>query len=496
MDALEAGEIAAGDVVVIRYEGPKGGPGMREMLAITAAIKGAGLGKDVLLLTDGRFSGGTTGLCIGHIAPEAVDAGPIAFVRDGDLIRVDIAARTLDLLVDEAELELPPLWLGAASSALYPWRPRQVLQARALRCGGRGHGLAPASRHPSLDRGSSPCPPNPPRPSHGHPLAPRTAPVLTGAQAVVRSLELLGVTDVFGLPGGAILPVYDPLMDIDRAPPHPRAPRAGRRPRGRGLRRGIQQGRRRDRDLRPRRDQPRHRDRRRLHGLGADRLHHRPGVLEPHGDRRVPGGRHRRHHDADHEALVPREARRRTSRRDRRGVRDRHHRPPRPRARRHHEGRAAGRGAVRLAAQDRPARLPPGHEGARQADPGGGAAARRGQEAGALRRRRRDPRAGVAELLDARRDDRRARRDDAHGARRVPRLAPAAPRHARHARHGSRGARAAGGRPARLARRALRRPRDRQGGAVRARTPRSCTSTSTRPRSARSARPTCRSWAT
>ncbi|KXC07115.1 MULTISPECIES: dihydroxy-acid dehydratase [Microbacterium] len=104
MDALEAGEIEAGSVIVIRYEGPKGGPGMREMLAITAAIKGAGLGKDVLLLTDGRFSGGTTGLCIGHIAPEAVDAGPIAFVRDGDLIRVDIAARTLDLLVDDAEL--------------------------------------------------------------------------------------------------------------------------------------------------------------------------------------------------------------------------------------------------------------------------------------------------------------------------------------------------------------------------------------------------------
>jgi len=105
MDALTNGEISAGDVVVIRYEGPKGGPGMREMLAITAAIKGAGLGKDVLLLTDGRFSGGTTGLCIGHIAPEAVDAGPVAFVRDGDLIRVDIAARSLDLLVDEAELE-------------------------------------------------------------------------------------------------------------------------------------------------------------------------------------------------------------------------------------------------------------------------------------------------------------------------------------------------------------------------------------------------------
>lgn len=104
MDALEDGTISAGDVVVIRYEGPKGGPGMREMLAITAAIKGAGLGKDVLLLTDGRFSGGTTGLCVGHVAPEAVDAGPIAFVRDGDRIRLDVGAGTLDLLVDPDEL--------------------------------------------------------------------------------------------------------------------------------------------------------------------------------------------------------------------------------------------------------------------------------------------------------------------------------------------------------------------------------------------------------
>ena len=104
MDALSEGRIQAGDVVVIRYEGPKGGPGMREMLAITAAIKGAGLGKDVLLLTDGRFSGGTTGLCIGHVAPEATDGGPIALVRDGDLIRVNIAARSLELLVEPEEL--------------------------------------------------------------------------------------------------------------------------------------------------------------------------------------------------------------------------------------------------------------------------------------------------------------------------------------------------------------------------------------------------------
>ena len=105
MDALTEGKIGKGDIVVIRYEGPTGGPGMREMLAITGAIKGAGLGKDVLLLTDGRFSGGTTGLCIGHIAPEASDGGPVALVQDGDLIRVDIAAQTLDLLVDPAELE-------------------------------------------------------------------------------------------------------------------------------------------------------------------------------------------------------------------------------------------------------------------------------------------------------------------------------------------------------------------------------------------------------
>jgi dihydroxy-acid dehydratase len=105
MEALENGTIQAGDVVVIRYEGPKGGPGMREMLMITGAIKGAGLGKSVLLITDGRFSGGTTGLCVGHVAPEAVDGGPIALVNNGDRIKIDIKNRTLDLLVDAAELE-------------------------------------------------------------------------------------------------------------------------------------------------------------------------------------------------------------------------------------------------------------------------------------------------------------------------------------------------------------------------------------------------------
>ncbi len=115
LKALDEGEIQAGDVVVIRYEGPKGGPGMREMLAVTGAIKGAGLGKDVLLITDGRFSGGTTGLCIGHIAPEAVDGGPIAYVADGDRIRVDIAGRTIDLQVGESVL--------AERMAAPDWKP-------------------------------------------------------------------------------------------------------------------------------------------------------------------------------------------------------------------------------------------------------------------------------------------------------------------------------------------------------------------------------------
>ncbi|WP_040491717.1 dihydroxy-acid dehydratase [Ilumatobacter nonamiensis] len=104
MDAILAGEIRAGDVIVIRYEGPKGGPGMREMLAITGALKGAGRGGDCALITDGRFSGGTWGFCIGHVAPEAVDGGPIAFVRDGDSILIDVHSKTLDLQVDDAEL--------------------------------------------------------------------------------------------------------------------------------------------------------------------------------------------------------------------------------------------------------------------------------------------------------------------------------------------------------------------------------------------------------
>jgi dihydroxy-acid dehydratase len=100
MDAILAGAIEPGTVLVIRYEGPKGGPGMREMLAVTGALKGAGRGADCALVTDGRFSGGTWGFCIGHVAPEAVDGGPIAFVQDGDRIKIDVANHAIDLLVD------------------------------------------------------------------------------------------------------------------------------------------------------------------------------------------------------------------------------------------------------------------------------------------------------------------------------------------------------------------------------------------------------------
>ncbi len=104
MDAVLNGRIEAGDVVVIRYEGPRGGPGMREMLAITGAMKGAGRGGDAALVTDGRFSGGTHGFCVGHVAPEATEGGPIALVAEGDLIRIDVTGHSIELLVDESEL--------------------------------------------------------------------------------------------------------------------------------------------------------------------------------------------------------------------------------------------------------------------------------------------------------------------------------------------------------------------------------------------------------
>ena len=136
MDALNEDRFAPGDVIVIRYEGPRGGPGMREMLMITGAIKGAGLGKDVLLLTDGRFSGGTTGLCVGHIAPEAMDGGPIALVQEGDRIRLDLDTSSLELLVDVAELETR----RAGWKPIEPRYPTGVLGKYARLVGSAAHG--------------------------------------------------------------------------------------------------------------------------------------------------------------------------------------------------------------------------------------------------------------------------------------------------------------------------------------------------------------------
>ena len=149
MEEILAGKIQPGDVVVIRYEGPKGGPGMREMLAITGAMKGAGRGDDAALVTDGRFSGGTQGFCVGHVAPEAVDGGPIAFVADGDRIVIDADAHTIDLHGRRRGAGRAQEELEAARAALHERLPRQVRQARP-RCGDRRD-------HELLRAGHLPC---------------------------------------------------------------------------------------------------------------------------------------------------------------------------------------------------------------------------------------------------------------------------------------------------------------------------------------------------
>ena len=136
------GRLAPGDMIVIRYEGPKGGPGMREMLAVTAAVKGVGRGADVALVTDGRFSGATHGLCVGHVAPEAVDGGPIALVRDGDRIIVDVTRRRLDLDVDAAELGRRRRGTEAPRAPLHHGGAREVRAAGRRRRAGRDHRLS------------------------------------------------------------------------------------------------------------------------------------------------------------------------------------------------------------------------------------------------------------------------------------------------------------------------------------------------------------------
>ena len=131
---------------MIRYEGPKGGPGMREMLAVTGAMKGAGRGADCALVTDGRFSGGTHGYCVGHVAPEAVDGGPIALVADGDRIVIDADTKILDLDVDEAELAVRRARAGGSRAQVHDRGPRQVRAPRHRRREGCGHRALTAAR--------------------------------------------------------------------------------------------------------------------------------------------------------------------------------------------------------------------------------------------------------------------------------------------------------------------------------------------------------------
>ena len=154
--AVMAKEIQPGDVVVIRNEGPKGGPGMREMLHVTAALVGEGLGDSVALLTDGRFSGATHGFMAGHVAPEAPDGGPIAAVRDGDTIVFDVAKRELNVELSDEELESRLADYEPPAPGLHERRARQVQEARALGRRGRDHRLdGSARRRARRGRGSA-----------------------------------------------------------------------------------------------------------------------------------------------------------------------------------------------------------------------------------------------------------------------------------------------------------------------------------------------------
>ena len=148
MAAVTAGSIKAGDVVVIRNEGPAGGPGMREMLAVTAALVGEGLGEDVALITDGRFSGATRGLMAGHVAPESVRGGPIGIVRDGEQVTLDVEARRLDVDLSDEEIAARLKAYQASRARSRERRAAQVRQAGVERRRGRRHAIAARLRRP------------------------------------------------------------------------------------------------------------------------------------------------------------------------------------------------------------------------------------------------------------------------------------------------------------------------------------------------------------
>ena len=209
-EAIGEGRIRKGDVIVIRYEGPRGGPGMPEMLTPTSMIMGRGLGGDVALITDGRFSGGTHGFVVGHITPEAQGGGVIALLSDGDRIRIDAVENTINADLSPAELTArrekwtapPP---RVASGALHRY-------ARTVSPASEGLYDRWTVRVMELERTAVPAVGQAPLPGRERDLA-SPSNTISGAEAVVRSLAEGGVRTVFGYPGGAIMPVYDALFD-------------------------------------------------------------------------------------------------------------------------------------------------------------------------------------------------------------------------------------------------------------------------------------------
>ena len=321
--AVENGSIKAGDVVVIRYEGPKGGPGMREMLPVTGALVGAGLGDSVALLTDGRFSGATHGFMAGHVAPEAANGGPIAAVADGDIIEFDIPKRTLNVELTDAEIQRRlSTWKAPA-----PRFTTGVMAKYALMVSSASQG---AVTTPSFSFQPFEC----------RSCAREDPMKLTGAEILCESLTRLGVRHIFGYPGGAILPVYDALGKsklhhilvrheqgaTHMADGYARASggvgvaMATSGPGATNMVTGIATA---------------------MLDSSAGGLHHRASQQQAARLRRVPGNRHHRHHHAHHQAQRGGVARGRYRAHRSRSVRDRQFRPSRPGARGHHQGRAA-----------------------------------------------------------------------------------------------------------------------------------------------------------
>ena len=223
--AINAGEIRPGDVVVIRYEGPKGGPGMREMLTPTSSIVGMGLSTSVALITDGRFSGATKGPAVGHVSPEAAAGGPIALIEEGDPVTVDIEGGALTLGVDDAELERRRAAWQPPAPKDRPRRAREVREARLFRRQGGVCVMTNARRKPGCAEAAAPEGREQQAPRPGATAAAKGGPrglgsrtekqgsTMTGAQAVVASLEAEGVGLVFGYPGGQAIKIYDALFD-------------------------------------------------------------------------------------------------------------------------------------------------------------------------------------------------------------------------------------------------------------------------------------------